>query len=1321
MSYLYLDKNKYKAGAKGILYKGKFFPTTANIGTRGLLLPLSKAKVSSKDLFIYQSFKQQHEFTDKGNVINYSTGSNSQLLFTQIDGIPCMRFNLSSNKQGATVQVCQYAPKQQTVYTTAFSVFINAQQFFYRNKIFNCNSIWYLYIQNNKLVFRHKDSSDSIQLDFKINCWFTVVVTCTETSRYRLYIDGVLQGTLNTQTNAQFVDYMYFGGSKQYIQDKVHYGGSFAGAISNFKLYNRLLSAQQLSILSSQSKNNFAFVSLRQSDQPLVQNTKGIVLDKKQNSSTTNLLFHAAYTISLGDTVNGSNPSFKAGYSIVYDDQRQTKCLSVQITRPQTQSISYPNTKDLFSFGKKDFTIAFWLKPTSVWYQHNPIIMNTSYGDSYTGFAIYRNRDANSRCIAVRLLGGGDFYSKTEVSTQWQHWVLVRRSDKIYWYLNGVLDTQQDCSANIVSSKDFQLAGNYNNWNSFTSAHFRISDLYVFSRGLQDVQIQDLYNGVVKQVITYPFIPVIYSKDKFPVDYLALYHPLKEALTQLPTKQSVTEQVVSCYTVQNNIPCKFFGNNSYITLNNPSGSYIPVLSRYQCTITFWAKCIGDTGVQLDFGQGQGSNNRNNICVFWHRGLQYLGVKDNNYLNPQIDVDPAKWYFYCIRYNANTGNIQLRIDNQTASTTSYWNTSPWTAIQYFSIGAQRTIQTQSWPGYIAGLRIYNKYLEDSDISLLKTQFTPDYTQVPQPAHTLSDSSLVLYADMRKADKIPTGQTVTINGYQCYRTIANLPCFWFGADTRYDLTTQKLPTGYTAFTVSAWFYTCFDDDKSWQNIWNMGDSSRTRYRNSQFYIYSNRTVGPHFGNGAYQNFVQTSNKYQWQKWQHAVMTYDKCYAKFYINGQLIYSNYRALNLNTVLFNMGTEPGNIRDSKYKGYISDVRVYSRAITQTQVQTLYNMHKDAVQDKKLLFHLKCDSFKAQTGQDILKDGRDNYYTVNLVTQDGIPAYQFPSGYSYNCAIIQQTYNFPYGDNIPFTVAAWSKLPQKPNNYLGVFSLGIKTSGWQYTKQLCISWQWPVQRFKFCYYDIDKRQHGNLLTSWDYRPAWYHTLATYDGSILSIYTNNVLTVEKEVNIHTQPRYMMLGRLIHDDNSHYKNGFISDVRVYNKSLSKAQATQVYNYQKPTDVAQLYTKQEHLIIHTPLDGFMPRQALTGQQYTPVKYRTYVQLNHKDCLQIDDDLTIPDTTVYSQLTVSIYVYLQGKTQTINIISIGDLQLNIQSSILSLKKGTQSISVEDVVQDGWQLLNIMSKDMKTFDLYLGTYKVLSKTFTESLSTYEVTIRKTL
>lgn len=1309
MSCLYYPVKKQQ-NLKGVIYQNTFYSVSPTLGRKGILIPFLKKRIPVNNLIFHLPLSKKTYRAQTGQQVSFINGSD--LIYTQYDAVPCLNFPVASKSSYIRTKI---DVPQNKAFTLSFHVQIYHTQRSMETQIISINNhMARINIHSSKFLgfdLYNEDgqniSSGQVSNTLVSNLnWHCVQITFDGVSTLSCYVDNILKGTAIVPLS--------FGSQSVQLNISELGDKGFSGNLAGIRIYNAVLSDSQLQALCNQFRGLYTFVPLKSAEIPPV-NTKGILVSNKKPFYERN-----QRTISTAKQVfycSGQNTTATTDMSIVGQPQLQ-HIQGIPCIHSQDGVLLYNNTVTFTT--DKGFTLSTYVY--SDYGTGNMAFLSVGCHQYRQTIQLYVQ---NNQLRLYQQYGNPNHIRCEMPKNKWVHVAVVYSGQYIQLFLQGESVGRGRSNGQWTTCRGVCLFGAFDNsWSKYPrDAYFKgaLADVRIFNTQLTKAQIQLLARTFIQDTSVKAFIPIKPDPDKYTTDNLVLYHPLDKALTVLPTYQSVTNQIVQCHTVQNGIPCKFFGGNSFITLDDPAHSNVPVLSRFDCTITFWAKSCNTIGKQLDFGQDTSGYNENKICVFWRDGKQQLGIKGNQYWQTNTPVNTDKWYFYCITYNVTRGTIVFKITGGETSTTSKWLTSNWSMNKFLSIGTERTYQNQVWTGFMAGLRIYNRVLSQQEISMLSTQFTPDYnTQLVQPQHTLSDSSLVLYADMRKADKIPTGQTVTINGYQCYRTIANLPCFWFGADTRYDLTIQKLPTGYTAFTVSAWFYTCFDDDKSWQNIWNMGDSNRTRYRNSQFYIYSNRTVGPHFGSGDYQNFAQTSNKYQWQKWQHAVMTYDKRYAKFYINGQLIYSNYRALNLNTALFNMGTEPGDTRNSKYKGYTADVRVYNRAVTQQQVNTLYNMHKDASQADKMLFHLKCDSFKAQTGQDILKYNRYNY-TVNLVTQDGIPAYQFPSGNSYNCAVIQQTYNFPYGDNIPFTVAAWSKLPQKPNNYLGVFSLGIKTSGWQYTKQLCIAWQWPVQRFKFHYYDIDKRQHGIVLTSLDYRSSWYHTLATYDGSILSVYTNNVLIAEKEVRIHTQPRYMMLGRLVHDNNSHYKNGFISDVRVYNKHLNKEQVSQVYNYQKPTDVAQLYTKQEHLIIHTPLDGFMPRQALTGQQYTPVKYRPYPQKNRKECLQLSQAMTIPDTTVYTKISIFLAVFLQTSQQLVSVVSVGDLQLNMLNGLLQLTKGTQTFTMPQVFQDGWQDLSLISDDLKTFDLYLGTYKVLSATYTDKLNTFQFILRKAL
>ena len=75
-----------------------------------------------------------------------------------------------------------------------------------------------------------------------------------------------------------------------------------------------------------------------------------------------------------------------------------------------------------------------------------------------------------------------------------------------------------------------------------------------------------------------------------------------------------------------------------------------------------------------------------------------------------------------------------------------------------------------------------------------------------------------------------------------------------------------------------------------------------------------------------------------WHFVVGTYDGVTMKLYYDGKLIKSNAYSGNItvSTNDLNIGRDPSNT-DRFFKGYIDDVRIYSRALSSGEIEMLYN------------------------------------------------------------------------------------------------------------------------------------------------------------------------------------------------------------------------------------------------------------------------------------------------------------------------------------------------------------------------------------------------
>lgn len=95
----------------------------------------------------------------------------------------------------------------------------------------------------------------------------------------------------------------------------------------------------------------------------------------------------------------------------------------------------------------------------------------------------------------------------------------------------------------------------------------------------------------------------------------------------------------------------------------------------------------------------------------------------------------------------------------------------------------------------------------------------------------------------------------------------------------------------------------------------------------------------GNG--QNYLSNSNYIQQGVWTHIATTFDGQYVKFYINGQLdatYQSNGTLSNVsNPVLIGISQNQTNCNCNRFKGKIDDVKIYNRALSGNEIQTLYS------------------------------------------------------------------------------------------------------------------------------------------------------------------------------------------------------------------------------------------------------------------------------------------------------------------------------------------------------------------------------------------------
>lgn len=138
------------------------------------------------------------------------------------------------------------------------------------------------------------------------------------------------------------------------------------------------------------------------------------------------------------------------------------------------------------------------------------------------------------------------------------------------------------------------------------------------------------------------------------------------------------------------------------------------------------------------------------------------------------------------------------------------------------------------------------------------------------------------------------------------------------------------------------------------------------------------------------------------------------------------------------------------------------------------------------------------------------------------------------------------------TIAAWVKGETWPNNTSWANVVLRKGDANPNNWQLAI-WQGKVALYLDANDDVGVTGTTTLATN-----TWYHVAGTWDGSTVRIYVNGVLNntpVSRTAAISTDTRPVYLGG--RSGSTDILKGTLDDVRFYNKALSAAEITTLYN--------------------------------------------------------------------------------------------------------------------------------------------------------------------
>jgi hypothetical protein len=371
--------------------------------------------------------------------------------------------------------------------------------------------------------------------------------------------------------------------------------------------------------------------------------------------------------------------------------------------------------------------------------------------------------------------------------------------------------------------------------------------------------------------------------------------------------------------------------------------------------------------------------------------------------------------------------------------------------------------------------------------------------------------------------------------------------------------QIPYLNTEFTVSVWL------NPDAINNGNLGPVVDLRRNNAiilrqngdgKFYWYHAATDG---------TFDSVSTSVSNGTWYHAVLTWDGSTTTAYLDGSVVgtISNSSHDQKNNADASIGgqNEITSAGDEYFDGTIDDVRIYDRALSQPEIQALYQRTKtQKITDKDrltagLVGHWPLNEDNTSNAYDLSGRGNDSSSVTGTTTTAGLGG---TKARSFDGSDDYVEINSPAGGTLnpdKITVSAWiySRTDQKNgivNKNDGGMSGGNKV--YQIINDGSSNWRfqvWDSASTVFYY------SHSNPTFN-----EWTHLALTYDKSNLKGYVNGseVGSVSTDGNpLLDDDAPLWIGQHYDTSSGWNFDGRIADVRIYNRALSASEIQTLYD--------------------------------------------------------------------------------------------------------------------------------------------------------------------
>ena len=831
-------------------------------------------------------------------------------------------------------------------------------------------------------------------------------------------------------------------------------------------------------------------------------------------------------------------------------------------------------------FNSGDYSVSMWIRNEGNDSAYQTLISKRDGADA--GSPINLHMYGVSMTDGGKLyasFGGASYFKTTTVLSKntWYHIVYtVVAGGAMKIYIDGVLDgTQATEASGTRATNSIDLAIGTNGSNTDYPFNGKIDQVRIYSgKTLSQEEVTTLYLDETDDTAsTTTIIPGTSCIAYYPLDY--------DAQDKSTNYDGTPSNVEFVQNGKINYSAKFNGTTSKIQITSPIG-LASGNENDNFSVSMWVKwdsvsssasglhgtLVGDyTGSNYGsfhiyvYGLGSG----NGLALSFERYFNSTAYWNSSYLTVGTisTLEADTWYYITHTYVGSSKQVKL-YSNTTLIATYTLDTASGgrTTNSYNVIGDYNNSSGNGHAGSIDEFRIFNKTLSSDEVTTLA-----GLTACTQTCTTDNDSfptanQLGYYSfDSNIQDLSGTGNNATNSGITYGEGRFGAAGVFDAADyidTNISLGTSS-PTN--TFTISFWAYRTVD---AYHNILGTVNSSIYNGFNFGFYGSSGSYVVDFItrdGSGTVGRFKGGS--FTLNQWHHFVVVNDSNNFTFYQNGSKLAATEGAVpepggsytNTTDLIIGRG---GAYTTEPFAGNIDQVRVFSTALTDTNIQDLY--------DKEFQCYITKDASNPFGSGEVAFFKFENNLTDTTGAFDS-GSLQGDAGYSTtNPAFGTYSLSLDWtGDYVDvgatvqqptanFSASAWVNLDTIPSasiGFVGNFKSGASPQvGWALTKQSGTGFQFWA----------DGTASGGMAqgSTTPSTGRWYHLCGTYDGTTIKIYVNGVLdgSAAYSATPTSTDQNLMIGRWYGNYDDYYTDGLIDQVRIFSTALSGEQVWKLY---------------------------------------------------------------------------------------------------------------------------------------------------------------------